>query len=51
MFILYHILGVLIYDKCVSIIHTLFIQGDFFTGTPQFQYQQENRLKANHDLS
>ena len=23
----------------------------FFTGTPQFQYQQENRLTANHGLS
>ena len=24
------------------------LQGDFFTGTPQFQYQKENRESANH---
>ena len=26
-------------------------QGDFFTGTPQFQYQIENPQAANHGLS
>ena len=32
----------------MSVATTCILQGGFFTGTPQFQYQKETRQAANH---